>query len=227
MLYIVLFLVFAALGLLTAAMVTDNSLWAYISIGISLFGGAVLLADWFRRRGRPDTADDDPGLVDDGRDDPGPDDSDLDDDEFDDGADPVRGAAAAGASREAPRGPVGSPPARSDRTEVLPISGDLGGPGTGATERVPRGPELDADPAEEKTDAADLLIVSELPAQVHVVDEYPRYHLGGCEWLDRRETIPIAVSEARELGFTPCARCAPDSELAIQYRAKRRSPTKR
>jgi hypothetical protein len=35
-------------------------------------------------------------------------------------------------------------------------------------------------------------------------------------------TIPIAVSEARDLGFTPCARCGPDAMLAEKARKKKR-----
>lgn len=77
-------------------------------------------------------------------------------------------------------------------------------------------------PAEEGTDAADLLIVCELEDQVIVVDEHPRYHLAECRWLADHDTIPIAVSEARELGFTPCARCGPDAKLAERVRKKKR-----
>jgi hypothetical protein len=77
------------------------------------------------------------------------------------------------------------------------------------------------EPGEELTDATDLLVVSELDAEVRVVDEHPRYHLVSCSWLVQRATIPIAVSEARQLGFTPCARCGPDARLAGQHRAAR------
>lgn len=50
MLYIVLVLVLAALGLLVAALITANSLWAWISIGVSVVAGLLLLFDLLRRR---------------------------------------------------------------------------------------------------------------------------------------------------------------------------------
>ena len=76
----------------------------------------------------------------------------------------------------------------------------------------------DGDPAEEHSREIDVEVVSELAAEVLVVDEYPRYHLTGCTWLADRETIPITVREARSLGFTPCARCTPDAHLAAAQR---------
>jgi hypothetical protein len=74
----------------------------------------------------------------------------------------------------------------------------------------------------EPTAAPDLLVVSELDDEVLVVDEHPRYHLVECGWLADFDTIPIAVSEARDLGFTPCARCGPDAMLAEKARKKKR-----
>ena len=79
--------------------------------------------------------------------------------------------------------------------------------------------DLDAEPAEEDTDAADLLAVTELDTEVRVVDERPRYHLTGCRWLADRPTLTLPVREARELGFTPCAVCSPDRALAAAHRA--------
>jgi hypothetical protein len=79
--------------------------------------------------------------------------------------------------------------------------------------------DLDAEPAEEDTDAADLLAVTELDTEVRVVDERPRYHLSGCRWLADRPTLTLPVREARELGFTPCAVCSPDRALAAAHRA--------
>ncbi len=84
---------------------------------------------------------------------------------------------------------------------------------------APRSAEADVDPGEEDTDATDLLVVSELTAEVLVVDEWPRYHLRRCRWLAGKPTIPLGVDEARQLGFTPCARCTPDAVLARRHRA--------
>ncbi|HYS38946.1 MAG TPA: hypothetical protein VEO01_25305 [Pseudonocardiaceae bacterium] len=79
--------------------------------------------------------------------------------------------------------------------------------------------DTDAEPAEEDTDAADLLAVTELDTEIRVVDERPRYHLIGCRWLADRPTLTLPVREARELGFTPCAVCSPDRALAAAHRA--------
>jgi hypothetical protein len=51
-LYIVLVLVLAALGLLVTALMTASSLWAWVSIGLSVLAGVLLVADWLRRRRR-------------------------------------------------------------------------------------------------------------------------------------------------------------------------------
>jgi hypothetical protein len=81
--------------------------------------------------------------------------------------------------------------------------------------------EKDAQPGEEDTDATDLLVVYELIDEVLVVDEHPRYHLAGCQWPDHARSERLPVREARELGFTPCARCRPDTTLARKHRAAR------
>lgn len=75
------------------------------------------------------------------------------------------------------------------------------------------------EPAEEDTDAADLLLVCELDDEVLVVDERPRYHLPGCRWVGTRQTEALPVQQARDIGFTPCAGCGPDAELAVRHRA--------
>ncbi|EQD88253.1 hypothetical protein A8924_6171 [Saccharopolyspora erythraea NRRL 2338] len=79
--------------------------------------------------------------------------------------------------------------------------------------------DAEVEPAEEETDAADLLVVSELETEVVVIDERPRYHLRSCGWLGGREVLPLPVREARELGFGPCAQCSPDATLADRQRA--------
>jgi len=81
------------------------------------------------------------------------------------------------------------------------------------------------EPAEEDTDAADLLVVYELIDEVLVIDEHPRYHLPRCRWPDQAHTERLPVREARELGFTPCERCRPDTTLARKHRAVRATTT--
>ncbi|WP_198010140.1 hypothetical protein, partial [Saccharomonospora halophila] len=56
MLFLVLLLVLAALGLVVAALVTAGSLWAWISIGLSAVAGLLLVVDWRRGRTGPDIA---------------------------------------------------------------------------------------------------------------------------------------------------------------------------
>lgn len=189
MLYIVLILVLAALGLVVAALVTANSLWAWISIGLSVVAGLLLLLDWLRRRSKRAAATDEP-----------------------DGEE-TETTTSTEASAENPDTPETSETSEiaeaNGQTTMLPSSGEL---------RTSSG-----DPAEEQTDAADLLIVSELDTEVFVVDEHPRYHLTECAWLRDRDTIPLPAKEARELGFTPCAMCRPDANLAERHRGKRKS----
>ncbi len=78
---------------------------------------------------------------------------------------------------------------------------------------------------EEDTDAADLLVVYELIDDVLVIDEHPRYHLPRCRWSDHERAERLAVREARELGFTPCGRCRPDTTLVRKHRASRPTTT--
>jgi uncharacterized protein (DUF58 family) len=80
--------------------------------------------------------------------------------------------------------------------------------------------ELDpeTEPAEEDTDAADVLIVTDLDVEVRVLDERPRYHLADCRWVGDRATLGLPIKEARELGFNPCAVCTPDAVIAAATR---------
>ncbi|WP_436500894.1 hypothetical protein [Actinokineospora sp. HUAS TT18] len=187
MLYIVLLLVLGALGLLVTALTTANTLWAWLSVGISLVAAAILVLDWLGNRRKAaapavapvEAADDIDDAVDDDADD-------FVDDE------------------PAPEPVIEAPPAAPE----VPL---------GASVEV----DPEAEPAEESTDAADLLVISGLTADVRVLDERPRYHLPKCGWLANRPSIPLPISEARQLGFTPCAVCSPDAALAAKHRAGR------
>ncbi|WP_410675627.1 hypothetical protein [Amycolatopsis sp. cmx-4-68] len=207
MLYIVLVLVLAALGLLVTALITASSLWAWVSIGLSVLAGLLLVADWLRRRRRA--------------------------------AAPARAAAVAPEEPEEPE-PAEEPaervePAEEEQTTLIPAAGDLGDPADTpepATEsaEVPADSPADAsvdtsadasgetDPGVEETPETDIAVLADLEDEVVVVDEHPRYHLRTCEWLGTRDTIPIGVGEARQLGFTPCDRCRPDATLVATHR---------
>ena len=90
---------------------------------------------------------------------------------------------------------------------------------------APAGPAVPAtdapDPAVEDVEVTDLLMVVDLKDEVLVVDEHPRYHLEGCAYLTGRTTIPLPIDEARTDGFTPCALCEPDRNLAQRARARK------
>lgn len=225
MLYIVLLLVLAALGLLVAALITSESLFAWISIGLSIAAAVALFVDWLSRRraerraaAAPEEAAEAGHL----------------DDELpaETAAEGAEEPAAGHLVDEVPAGEAAEGPEVSEAPADLESVTAVVEPVELATAVVepaePAEPaeepvEDDSLPDEEETDAADLLIVCELDDQVIVVDEHPRYHLEQCRWLGEKDTIPIAVSEARELGFTPCARCGPDAKLAEQARRKRRA----
>ena len=69
------------------------------------------------------------------------------------------------------------------------------------------------EPPPQLVSAADAALVATMNATVLVVDGRPRYHRAGCAHLRGRPTEPLPVSEAVELGFTPCSRCEPDTAL--------------
>ncbi|WP_037367940.1 hypothetical protein [Amycolatopsis orientalis] len=200
MLYIVLLLVLAALGLLVTALVTGSSLWAWVSIGLSVLAGLLLLVDWLRRRKSADTEG-----------------SGAEDSAEDGKSDAEKKDEAAPAEADA------------EQTALLPATGELGDPADvpepeveePAAEAEPKSEAKavrDTPPGVEETTPEDLEVVKDLEDEVVVVDEYPRYHLVDCGWLSGRDTIPIGVGEARQLGFTPCARCGPDAVLAAAHR---------
>lgn len=273
MLYLVLVLVVASLGLLIAALTTANTLWAWISVLISVVAGALMVLDWVqnrRRRSRGAPAADrmpeaparemppvqEPMLA------PPPPPpaqaaaSPPSDNDFDESFEafekqlqdpaplpadrepaydpPVFGEPPFGTTPPEPvtavQEPVTDLPAESATGFFQPANDVPADPST-AVQRPVAPPEpvtavqqpvLDAnvEPPEEATDATDLLVVSELSAEVVVIDERPRYHLDSCAWLGNRPILPLPVSEARDLGFTPCALCSPDATLAAQQRAR-------
>jgi len=86
--------------------------------------------------------------------------------------------------------------------------------------------ELDdeEDPPDEP--AAELLMASEesrlaeLDSEVLVVDGRPRYHLAGCPHLADKESQPLPISEAVELGFTACSLCGAASAVLAEATAR-------
>ena len=74
------------------------------------------------------------------------------------------------------------------------------------------------EPPPQRVSAADAARVAQLDTDVLVCDGRPRYHLPGCVHLLGRDNEPLPVSEAVELGFTPCSLCEPDSALLARAR---------
>ncbi len=74
------------------------------------------------------------------------------------------------------------------------------------------------EPPAQQISPADAARVARLATEVLVVDSRPRYHLAGCAHLHHRDSEALPVSEAIELGFTPCGLCAPDSALLAEPR---------
>lgn len=206
MLSVVLILVLAALGLLVTALATGSSLWAWLSIAASLLAAVALFLDWLRRRKRQRKdaaaeADDETAEVA----------ADTDEEPADEDA----------AGADEPDTETEDEEEAEDEPTAEPVAEQEPIPHERAS-TVP-GDDPHTPPREEDTDVADVLLVSELDDQVMVIDEQPRYHLPECGWLTDKDTIPITVSEARELGFTPCARCGPDATLVARARKKKRS----
>jgi hypothetical protein len=121
-------------------------------------------------------------------------------------------------------------PADSEAEGAAPVPatsgrepGDTGSATGSAAGTAAAAPEDLPDPGVEDVEVTDLLLVVDLKDEVLVVDEHPRYHLVDCSWLAGRETIPLPLDEARSDGFTPCAVCSPDRNLAERARAKKRA----
>lgn len=263
MLYLVLGLVLAAFGLLITALTTANTLFAWLSVAVSVLAAGLLVFDWLtgRRRAREaeeEAADDHSAHV---------------ERPFADESRPLTETARGGPAREEPASrepersrtgrvgreraepahtePAGAlladePAAPAEQTEQFapveqtaaePVHADeswsdepeLSEPEDSADVRYARlagrqpreEPVEEGEPGEEQTDASDLLAVAGLGYEVRVVDEHPRYHLDTCRYLADKPTLPLPVSEARQLGFTPCVRCGPDGVLAARHRATR------
>jgi hypothetical protein len=264
-LYLVLGLVLAAFGLLITALTTANTLFAWLSVTVSVVAAGLLVYDWLsgRRRARDaeeDAADDavvpaDRPFADEAR--PLTDTHRGDHGREQARAEPVGREPERTSSgwTEPPRVPPAEPvePVRAEPATASVAGDQVAGRGAppdhepaevtevnlpadvppGEPERVdvpyerlgdnrpPPIVEEQGEPDEEETDAADLLVVAGLSYEVRVVDEHPRYHLAMCSFLMDKPTIPLPVSEARQLGFTPCLRCGPDAALAARHRAAR------
>ncbi|WP_188116180.1 hypothetical protein [Salinispora cortesiana] len=76
-------------------------------------------------------------------------------------------------------------------------------------------PVANDEPAPQSVSPAEAARLARLGREVWVVDAHPRYHLAGCSRL-LGEPEPLPVAEAVDLGFTPCAHCAPVATLLTE-----------
>jgi hypothetical protein len=74
------------------------------------------------------------------------------------------------------------------------------------------------EPVAQQVSAGDQARVARMTNEVLVIDGRPRYHLPGCVHLLGRDSEPLPVHEAVELGFTPCGLCEPDSAMIAASR---------
>ncbi|WP_026929361.1 hypothetical protein [Glycomyces tenuis] len=77
------------------------------------------------------------------------------------------------------------------------------------------------EPAQQPMSSVDAAALMRLDAEVAVVDGRPRFHHASCVHLVGRDHEPLAVAEALELGFSPCALCEPASRLLMAPMAGR------
>ncbi|MFC4020281.1 hypothetical protein ACFOW4_20375 [Micromonospora sp. GCM10011542] len=99
-----------------------------------------------------------------------------------------------------PAGPLPDPPPFAGPTPDAAVAAD------------------DDEPAAQPITPAEAARVARLPDPVQVVDGRPRYHLASCPYLLVRAHEALSVAEAVELGFTPCALCAPATALLADAR---------
>jgi hypothetical protein len=132
--------------------------------------------------------------------------------------------AAAGPGKDAPAAPA-EPTTSGAASAGGATAASVATPAADGSAAVPATEDARAgdlpDPPVEEVEVTDLLLVVDLTDEVYVLDEHPRYHLAGCVHLRGHTPIPLPLDEARTDGFTPCAVCAPDRNLAEQVRARK------
>lgn len=101
-----------------------------------------------------------------------------------------------------PRPPLINPERRSPRQSDEPTTAPPASP----SEFEPEPPD---EPPAQVITAKQASLIAVMTAEVVVIDGRPRYHETGCLHLLGRETERLPVSEAIQLGFTPCGQCEP------------------
>lgn len=226
MLVVVLLLVLAAGGALVSAVVADHPQWAWFSVLFSVLGAALLVARRIRRRKVAESTSES-GATSEST--PVMESSERRPGHARGMAQPANAANQTAAAKDGGTRSFGATAVGTAGTGVGPDEAAGDRRGVAETRVVDTGsasPLFDEEPGDEGTDATVLLQGSELDAEVVVIDERPRYHLGRCRWLGNRTAIPLGLREARNLGFTPCALCAPNAVLTRRARASRREASR-
>jgi hypothetical protein len=97
----------------------------------------------------------------------------------------------------------------ADSSADAPVAGASQGSG-GAQAAEGDVDDPPGEPAVEPATRAERERAAQLDAEVVVIDGHPRYHLADCLHLKARDGVEsLPVSEAEELGFSPCSACAP------------------
>jgi hypothetical protein len=215
-----LFLVLGSAAMLVVGLADGSQLLIWASIGASVAAALALTASVLRRRGEPEPADRVPvGARSGGG------------DRLDhfgssrDVTEPVDFRRTDPADK--PIEPV-EPPVRhepvtrlDDRTRVQePVQAQHPSEPEPDVPPAERHPDPPGEPLVEDVSASDELRVLDLLDDVLVVDGRPRYHMPGCRHLIGRETVSLPISEARQVGFTPCAWCRPNATLADRSRGR-------
>lgn len=130
--------------------------------------------------------------------------------DYDEAASYIGGARTATPGADAwRRGPAGSPEASRDAAAA-----GLDDPAGEFDE--PDADDPDDEPLPQAVRPADAVRVAQLDDEVLVVDGRPRYHMADCAHLVGKLTEGLPISEAVELGFSPCGLCRPVDRLVAK-----------
>jgi hypothetical protein len=191
-----LLLIFVAVVLLVLGLVDGSSGLLVGSIGTSLLAAVALVVGARQAaaaRAEADYGEDEQGVRD------------------EDGEPVSRSRAARKAERESVREP--EQPVRSRVGERVEQPAGVTIPAQAAIADLDDEEDPPDEPAIQRVAPADAARVARMSTEVLVIDGRPRYHIPGCVHLLGRPHEPLPVSEAVELGFSPCSLCEPDSVL--------------
>jgi hypothetical protein len=196
-----LLLIFVAVVLLVLGLVNGSSGLLVGSIGTSLLAAVALVVG--ARQAATARAE-----------------AEYDEDEQDVGEEYEEPVSRSRGAREAVRETVREPeqPVRSRVAERVEQPVGVTIPAQAAVIDIDEDEDPPDEPVAQRVGAADAARVARMSTEVLVIDGRPRYHVAGCVHLLGRPHEPLPVSEAVELGFSPCGLCEPDSALLADAR---------